>query len=106
MLSRESLHSVLAVTGCLVRDFHHDGEIIARSAVMLHERSRTLFDLMAVWWPRHAHLRPGIYSAVHNLQDAQERGLRFSLCYGQFPYKDHVLGGLPRLALADLATGR
>ncbi len=101
-LQREALQRVLVMSGCRVRDFHQEGELIARSVVANHKGSRTMFDLMAVWWPRHHDLRPGIYSAVYNLHDAQRRGLRFSLCYGRFPYKDHVLGDLPRLSLADL----
>lgn len=87
---------------CLVRDFVHAGEVIASAVVCLHESSKVAFDLMAAWQLRHARLRPGIYSAVYNLTDAERHGYRYSLCYGQFPYKDHVLGAASRLTLEEL----
>jgi hypothetical protein len=102
----DALHSLMVSSGCRVRDFRRGEEVIARCVVLQHDRSRTLFDLMAVWTPERARLRPGIYSAVHNLYDAQRRGQRYSMCYGQFPYKDHILGDLPRLTLDDLRERR
>ncbi|WP_165984057.1 hypothetical protein [Streptomyces sp. YIM 98790] len=97
-----ALLAILDASGAVVREFIHRGEVIGRSVVCLHEASRTVFDLMATWQPSHAPLRPGIYSAVHSLLDAADRGLRYSLCYGQFPYKDDILGTAERLALEDL----
>ncbi|MBI3687496.1 MAG: GNAT family N-acetyltransferase [Actinobacteria bacterium] len=102
---RDALRELMAMSGCVVREFTRSGEVIARSVVCLHERRRVSFDLMATWHPRHAALRPGIFSAVHNLTDALHRRMRFSLCYGQFPYKDEIVGPADRLALDDLMFG-
>jgi len=104
-LERAALRAILQASGCVVREFVHQDEVIARSVVCSHAPSRTLFDLMAAWHPRHARLRPGIYSAVHNLLDSAQRGWRFSLCYGQFSYKDDIVGGSDRLTLEDLIHG-
>lgn len=103
---RAALGGILAMSRCLVRDFVHAGEVIASAVVCLHETSKVAFDLMATWHFRHARLRPGIYSAVYNLADAERHGYRYSLCYGQFPYKDHVLGAARRLTLEELITAR
>lgn len=102
---RAALHALLAMSGCVVREFAHAGETIAHCVVCLHDARRVAFDLMAAWHPRHARLRPGIFSAVHNLTDATQRAWRFSLCYGQFPYKDEIVGTAPRLTLEDLLYG-
>jgi hypothetical protein len=100
---RDALRTVLEMAGCTVRDFVRSGEVIARTVTCAHVQSRTLFDLLAVWDPRHAVLRPGILSAVHNLIDAASRGYRFSMCYGRFPYKDHVVAGCRPLTLDELS---
>jgi hypothetical protein len=99
---RAALLAVLQASGCTVREFIHNGEVVARSVLCAHTASRTVFDVMATWHPRHARLRPGIYSAVHNLLEAADSDFRFSLCYGQFPYKDDIVSGGERLALEDL----
>ncbi len=103
---RAALHAILEASGCVVREFVHQHEVIARSVVCLHPASRILFDLMATWHPRHARLRPGVYSAVHNLIDTAHRGFLFSLCYGQFPYKDDIVGDAERLTLEDMLLGQ
>ncbi|MGH3623996.1 MAG: hypothetical protein ACRDQ5_19770 [Sciscionella sp.] len=61
-----------------------------------------VFDLMATWEPTAGRLRPGVFSAVHNLLSAQSVGARYSMCYGQFPYKDEIVGNSRRLAMSDL----
>lgn len=99
---RAALHAILEATTCMVREFIRHDDVIARSVVCTHVASRTVFDLMATWHPRHARLRPGIYSAVHNLTDTARLGFRFSLCYGSFPYKDDIVGDAERLTLNDL----
>jgi hypothetical protein len=103
---REALRTVLAMSGCTVREFTCRGEVIARSVVCRHEPSRTIFDLMATWEPRHARYRPGVYSGVCNILDAARQGCRYSLCYGQFAYKDDIVGTSRRLALSDLMSGQ
>lgn len=105
-VEREALRAVLDASGCTVRDFIHHQEAIARSLVCLQPDTGVAFDLMTAWQPRHAGLRPGIFSAVHNMNDAVQRGMAFSLCYGQFPYKDEILGPLPRLTLDDLVQNQ
>jgi hypothetical protein len=102
---QEALGAVLAMSGCTVREFISDGEVIARSVVCRHDPSRTIFDLIATWEPQHARYRPGIYSGVYNLLDAARQGYRYSLCYGQFAYKDDIVGASRRLSLNDLVTG-
>jgi len=99
---REALRAILEMAGCTVRDFVRSGQVVARTVTCAHVRTRTLFDLLAVWDPRNAALRPGIFSAVHNLVDAASRGYRFSMCYGRFPYKDHVVAGCRPLTLDEL----
>lgn len=100
-----ALGAILAMSRCTVREFTSSGDVIARSVVCVHDPSRTLFDLMATWEPRHASRRPGIYSAVHNLIDAANRKYRYSMCYGQFAYKDEILKGSKRLSLENLISG-
>lgn len=101
-----ALGAILAMSKCTVREFTSSGEVIGRTVTCAHEPTRTLFDMMATWEPKHAGYRPGIFSAVHNLIDAATRGYRFSMCYGQFSYKDQILKGCPRLALEDLASSK
>lgn len=103
---REALGTVLTMSGCTVREYISQGEVIARSVVCRHDPSRTIFDLMATWEPQHARYRPGIYSGVHNILDAARLGYRYSLCYGQFAYKDDIVGASRRLSLNDLMAGR
>lgn len=102
---REALGAVLAMSGCTIREFACRGEVIARTVVCRHEPSRTIFDLMATWEPQHARHRPGVYSGVCNILDAARKGYRYSLCYGQFAYKDDIVGTSRRLALGDLMPG-
>jgi hypothetical protein len=102
---QEALGAVLTMSDCTVREFISHGEVIARSVVCRHDPSRTIFDLMATWEPQHAQYRPGIYSGVHNILDAARQGYRYSLCYGQFAYKDDIIGASRRLSLNDLITG-
>lgn len=102
---RRALRAMLTLGGMAVRDFVHETGTVARALVCEHEQCRVLFDLMATWPPEHAKLRPGIYSGLWNLLDARRRGLRFSFCYGQFPYKDEIVGPAARLTLTEL-TGQ
>lgn len=99
---RFALHGLLSMSNCAVRDFTQANRIIGRSLVCWHQPSNTLFDLMATWSPHAARLRPGIYSGVYNLLDAQHNRARFSLCYGQFSYKDEIVEGSERLAIQDI----
>lgn len=101
---RDTLRGVLTMSGATVRDVRHASTVIARSVIVRHSRSRTVFDLMAIWHPRDARLRPGILSAVLNLKDAIQRGWRYSLCYGHFGYKDQIVGQARRIDLEQLAT--
>jgi hypothetical protein len=99
----QGLAAIVAMSGGTVWEFQNDGERIGRSLVCVHQSSHTLFDLMAVWEPAQARWRPGVFSAVHGLAEALRRRLRFSLCYGRFPYKEHVVGSARRLTLWELA---
>lgn len=101
-----ALGAVLAMSRCTVREFVSSGETIARSVTCVHEPTKTIFDMMATWEPQHATYRPGIFSAVHNLIDAATHGYRFSMCYGQFPYKDQIVGSCQRLTIEDLASNK
>lgn len=102
---REALQAVLVMSGCTIREYICRGDVIARSVVCRHEPSRTIFDLMATWEPQHARYRPGVYSGVCNILGAARQGHRYSLCYGQFAYKDEIVGTSRRLALSDLVPG-
>lgn len=103
---QEALQGILTMSGATVRDLIQVSTVIARSVVVAHPGSRTLFDVMATWNPDCARSRPGILSAVRNALDAFERGWRYSLCYGQSPYKDSVVGGARRLTLGELAKSQ
>ncbi|GAA5089269.1 GNAT family N-acetyltransferase [Nocardia iowensis] len=99
-----ALRDLLQMSGSRIRRFSNSGKVICRSAVCTDPDGRALFDIMASWDSEAARLRPGIYAAVHNLIDAGERGLYYSLCYGNYPYKDIVVGTSPRLTLPDLIS--
>lgn len=99
---RSLLNHLLLMSGCCIRDVINGGEIIGRSVVCRHLPSRTMFDLMATWRAGAGRLRPGIFSGVYNVLDALDRRLRYSLCYGQFPYKDEIVGPSSRLTLHEL----
>ncbi|MGH2732792.1 MAG: hypothetical protein ACRDJG_07625 [Actinomycetota bacterium] len=96
------LGDMLAMSGCHVGDIVHGSSVIGRSVTCIHPASRVVFDLMTTWDPGAAHLRPGVFAGVHNLLDAFDRRLRYSLCYGRFLYKDEIVAGSCRLMLADL----
>jgi hypothetical protein len=98
-----ALYGVLSMSHCRVRDFAHAGTLIGRTIVCWHKPGNVLFDVMATWNPDAARLRPGIYSGVYNLLDAHGRGARYSLCYGQFPYKNDIVGHSKRLTIFDLS---
>lgn len=97
-----TLAAILSMSGCRVRDLIRVDTLIGRSVICWHQSSNATFDLMATWQAEAARLRPGIYSGVNNLLDAHDRRARYSLCYGQFPYKDDIVGDARRLTLLDL----
>lgn len=100
----EALRAVLAMSNCVVRNFVHRDSLIGCSVVCWHARCNIWFDLMATWESEAARLRPGIYSGVYNMLDAQKRGARYSLCYGQFSYKEEIVGKSKRLTIYKLQS--
>lgn len=99
-----ALVRIASMAECEAREVRADGHVVAASLICRHGPTRTMFDLLAPWDTTRAELRPGVYSAVANLLEARREHLRYCLCYGRFPYKEEVVGGLPRLRLADLAA--
>jgi hypothetical protein len=99
-----ALARIASMAGCEAREYRTDGSAVATALICRHGPTRTMFDLLAPWDTTRAHLRPGVYSAVANLLAARREQLRYCLCYGSFPYKDDIVGGLRRLSLSDLAA--
>lgn len=97
-----TLRVIHAMSRSRVRDLVHHGEVIGQSVVCVAGPSGVLFDTMATWRASAAGLRPGILSAVLNLLDALDRGLYYSLGYGQMAYKDEIVGRSRRLELHDV----
>jgi hypothetical protein len=81
--------------GFTVKEFWLSGQCVARSLIYVDLSQRVLFDVLAPWSRIHAHHRLGVYTAVNNLLEAHEHGLRYCLCYGQFAYKRAIIGDLP-----------
>jgi hypothetical protein len=100
------LRDILTMSGCRVGDIIYEDSIICRSVTCTHSVSRVMFDVMATWDPRAAHLRPGVFAGVHNLLEAFDRRLHYSLCYGSLPYKKEIVAGSRRLTLPALLAQR
>lgn len=101
-----ALRRVALMAGCEAKEYRVAGSPAVMSLVCRHGPTRTLFDLLAPWDATWAALRPGVYSAVDNLLEAHRQEFRYCLCYGNFGYKDEVVGALPRLGLEHLAPTR
>lgn len=99
-----ALTRIALMAGCEAKEYRTAGSAAAMSLVCRHKPTQTLFDLLAPWDTTRGGLRPGVYSAVDNLLEARRRSFRYCLCYGNFPYKDEVVGRLPRLGLHNLVA--
>jgi hypothetical protein len=97
----EALGIIFACEGFTVNEFWDGARCVARSLTYVDVAQRALFDVMAPWQRDQARARLGIYTAVLNLLEAGQRGLRYCLCYGIFPYKDEVVRGLPPASFAQ-----
>ena len=94
------LSNLFSQSGFFVKEFWRGDACVARSLLYTGYRHRILYDILTPWSRDMARLRPGIFSAVHNLIESRSKGMQYSLCYGIFPYKEDIVHGLPRIDIS------
>jgi hypothetical protein len=91
-----ALRTVYSQPGFSAREFWVEGRC-ALHAIVFKERASKLFaHVTSAWAEELAEYSPGVYAIGHNLLEAKDEGLRFSLCFPSVPYKWKMLRGIPR----------
>ena len=68
--------------------YSQNGETFAYNVLYFSQNQEVIYDVLLPWKNGNSVYRIGIYSIIKNLQMAVERGWGYSICYGQFAYKD------------------
>lgn len=64
-------------------------KLVAYSVCYYSNEEKILYDVLFPWKKNSAY-RIGIYSIIRNIEEANNIGWGYSLCYGKFPYKDAI----------------
>lgn len=67
-----------------------NGEVFAYNVLYYSQDQEVIYDVLFPWIKNESVYRIGIYSIIKNLQRAVEREWGYSICYGQFEYKDQL----------------
>jgi len=94
---RSILRKLFALNGFEILEYRDEGGYVASSLLYIDYGSQTIFDIIAPWSSSAKWRRVGIYMAVQNLLRAHRARFRYSLCYGNSPYKAEIVVGLPRI---------
>ena len=65
-------------------------KIVAYNVCYYSNAQKILYDVLFPWKKNSCAYRIGIYSIIKNLETANMLGWGYSLCYGNFPYKDAI----------------
>ncbi len=79
-----------------VKEFYFKSVKIAESLLLEDRKEGILYDMLVPWNQTHKGLSPGLFSGLSNIHDAFSLGLKYSLCYGNYPYKELLVGNLQR----------
>lgn len=67
-----------------------DGKPFAYNVLYFSQNQKIIYDVLFPWIKCNSVYRIGIYSIIKNIQMAAERNWGYSICYGQFEYKDQI----------------
>ena len=67
-----------------------DDRIIAYNVLYFSQNQKVIYDILFPWIKCNSVYRIGIYSVIKNIQMSAERNWGYSICYGQFEYKDQI----------------
>jgi hypothetical protein len=85
--------------GFTATEYRDSTGFVVASAAYRDAESGALFDMLAPWSLHSAWRRPGIFTAVMNLLAAGRDGMSYSLCYGRYSYKEHLVSGFEKVTL-------